>query len=168
VIEQLRDLTEEVDVYCADGGELLTPPTPPDLLAFRRWLFDQVIGQLRGADPVPWEPPDLPPGDPDRTAGSPAGPPAVVRVTGDLDLANAGRVRDEIYAVHAEHDGDVRVDLREVPFIDSVGISLLVAAHKRFRLDGRALVIVVPDHLRRNFEITGLSALFDIAPAEDG
>jgi anti-anti-sigma factor len=167
-IEQLRDLMDEVDVYCAQGGELLTPPTPPDLLAFRVWLFGQVIGQMRGATPVPW--------DPRATAAAaapppPAPPPAsvsagVLRPGGDLDLVNAGRLREEIYAEHTARPGDLRIDLTDVPFIDSVGMSVLVAAHKRFQRDGRALEIVVPAHLRPNFEITGLIAFLDVVPSE--
>jgi anti-anti-sigma factor len=171
-IEQLRDLMDEVDAYCEQGGELLTPPTPPDLLAFRQWLFDQVIGQLRGAAPVPWEPRPLA-HDAAPVAGASPGAGAdgsdamaVLRPSGDLDLANAGKVREEIYAVHTERSGDLRIDLTDVRFIDSVGISVLVAAHRRFQADGRALEIVVPAHLRSNFEITGLTAYFDIVPGE--
>jgi anti-anti-sigma factor len=165
-IEQLRDLMDEVDAYCARGAELLTPPTPPDLLAFRVWLFGQVIGQLRGATPVPWDPRAT-------DAAAPAPPPsstsasaAVLRPAGDLDLVNAGRLREEIYTEHTARTGDLRIDLSDVPFIDSVGMSVLVAAHKRFQRDGRALEIVVPAHLRPNFEITGLVAFLDIVPAE--
>jgi len=165
-IEQLRDLMDEVDAYCAQGAELLTPRTPPDLLAFRVWLFGQVIGQLRGATPVPWD-------QRATDAAAPAPPPsstsasaAVLRPAGDLDLVNAGRLREEIYTEHTARTGDLRIDLSDVPFIDSVGMSVLVAAHKRFQRDGRALEIVVPAHLRPNFEITGLVAFLDIVPAE--
>jgi anti-anti-sigma factor len=166
-IEQLRDLMDEVDAYCAQGGELLTPPTPPDLLAFRVWLFDQVIGQLRGATAVPWGP--LVAGAATmRSAPPPSASvaPAVLRPGGDLDLVNAGRLREEVYTEHAARTGDLRIDLTDVPFIDSVGMSVLVAAHKRFQRDGRALEVVVPAHLRPNFEITGLTAFLDIVPAE--
>ena len=168
-IEQLRDLMDEVDAYCAQGAELLTPPTPPDLLAFRVWLFEQVIGQLRGATPVLWDPlvtggAAAPPAPPSSSVAAAAG--AVLRPVGDLDLVNAGRLREEIYTEHAARTGDLRIDLTDVPFIDSVGMSVLVAAHKRFQRDGRGLEIVVPAHLRPNFEITGLIAFLDIVPAE--
>lgn len=35
-------------------GESLTPPTQPEIQAFRRWLCRQVTSQAAGADPVPW------------------------------------------------------------------------------------------------------------------
>jgi anti-anti-sigma factor len=165
-IEQLRDLMDEVDAYCAQGAELLTPPTPPDLLAFRVWLFGQVIGQLRGATPVPWDPRATDPAGPAPPPLSTSASAAVLRPAGDLDLVNAGRLREEIYTEHTARTGDLRIDLSDVPFIDSVGMSVLVAAHKRFQRDGRALEIVVPAHLRPNFEITGLVAFLDIVPAE--
>jgi anti-anti-sigma factor len=166
-IEELRDLMDEVDAYCAEGGELLTPPTPPDLLTFRAWLLGQVIDQLRGGEPVPWKPAAAAgAAEPSGTPRPSSEAPAVLRLTGDLDLAGAGLVREEIYAAHAEHTGNLRVDLSEVPFIDSVGISVLVTAHKRFARDGRALEIVVPARLQPNFEITGLTAFLDIVPGE--
>jgi anti-sigma B factor antagonist len=93
---------------------------------------------------------------------------AVVRPSGDFDLASAAEVREAIYAVQADRTDDLRVDLTDVSFIDSVGISVLVAAHKRFSRDGRALELVVPPHLRPNFEITGLTAFFRIVPADPG
>jgi len=164
-IEQLRDLTDEVDAFCADGGELMTPPTPPDLLAFRRWLFDQVISQLRGATPVAWVPSMAGPTDaPDEVSRPDGG--AVVRPSGDFDLASAAEVREAIYAVQAARTEDLRVDLTDVTFIDSVGISVLVTAHKRFARDGRTLELVVPPRLRPNFEITGLTAFFRIVAAD--
>ena len=167
-IEQLRDLMNEVDAYCAEGGELLTPPTPPDLLAFRTWLFEQVIAQLRGAAPVAWAPPDPASISEVPVAASPPDAGAVIRPSGDFDLAHAAQVREAIYAVHADRTGDLRIDLTDVAFIDSVGMSVLVAAHKRLRRDGRGLEVVVPAHLRRNFEITGLTEFLDIVPGETG
>jgi len=129
-------------------------------------LLGQVIGQLRGADPVAWAPPGEVTGPEAPDTVSPLDARVVLRPSGDLDLARAGQVREEIYAVHAERTGALRVDLSDVRFIDSVGISVLVAAYKRFHRDGRTLEIVVPAHLRPNFEITGLTSFFDIVPAE--
>lgn len=51
--EQLGALWDEVDDFCRDG-DLLTLETPPDILAFRHWFFDQFISQIEGADPTPW------------------------------------------------------------------------------------------------------------------
>jgi PAS domain S-box-containing protein len=38
----------------ADRGDLLTPPTQPEIRAFRRWLCRQVAEQTRGGPATPW------------------------------------------------------------------------------------------------------------------
>jgi hypothetical protein len=53
-VERLRQLQAEVDGYCRQVGYLLTLETPPDVLAYRTWLFDEFTGQLAGHPPRPW------------------------------------------------------------------------------------------------------------------
>jgi anti-anti-sigma factor len=168
-VEELRDLMDEVDVYCAEGGELLTPPMPPELAAFRRWLLDQVIGQLRGGSPSPWTAaaPSLAAEEQPAALASSIevvhdGSTVILQPTGDLDLVSAGRIREAIYTVHSEHEGSLCIDLARVNFVDSVGLSVLVGAHKRFERDHRTLEIIVPEHLRANFEISGLTGVLNV------
>jgi hypothetical protein len=53
-VERLRGLQAEVDEYCRHGGYLLTLETPPDVLAYRTWLFDEFTGQIAGRPPRRW------------------------------------------------------------------------------------------------------------------
>ena len=47
-------LFEEGDEYCR-SGHLLTPPSPPEVVEFRRWLVGELIRQIRdGATPTPF------------------------------------------------------------------------------------------------------------------
>ena len=47
-------LFEEGDEYCRQG-QLLTPPSPPEVVEFRRWLVGELIRQIRdGATPTPF------------------------------------------------------------------------------------------------------------------
>lgn len=47
-------LFEEGDDYCRQG-HLLTPPSPPEVAEFRRWLVGELIRQIRdGATPTPF------------------------------------------------------------------------------------------------------------------
>jgi anti-anti-sigma factor len=172
-IEELRDLLDEVDSYCEQGGDLLTRPTPTELLRFRRWLFDQIIGQLRGQTPVAWTPPAAGRGDAVERAASVDdvgarrdGSTVTLEPSGDLDLATAGRVREAIHIVQSESDDDLRIDLSRVDFIDSVGFSVLIAAHQRFERDHRRLEITVPERLRASFRMLGLIDVLHITPAE--
>ncbi|MFC5379921.1 hypothetical protein [Aquipuribacter nitratireducens] len=53
-VERLRALQAEVDAYCRQGRYLLTLETPPDVLAYRMWLFDEFTGQIAGRPPRRW------------------------------------------------------------------------------------------------------------------
>lgn len=57
VLARAREMQDEVDEYCRRGDYLLTLETPPDVLAYRRWVFDQFIGQVAGRPPERWRPP---------------------------------------------------------------------------------------------------------------
>jgi len=48
----LDDILDEADEYCRAGKHLLTLPTPPDLVRYRRWFLDQFVDQVVGARPV--------------------------------------------------------------------------------------------------------------------
>jgi anti-anti-sigma factor len=65
-----------------------------------------------------------------------------VRLRGALDLAYAYRFDDELR--HAERDASsiLVIDLRELDFVDSAGMSRILAARRRARRAGRRLVLV--------------------------
>jgi anti-sigma B factor antagonist len=65
-----------------------------------------------------------------------------VRLRGALDLAYAYRFDDELR--HAERDAfsTLVIDLRELDFVDSAGMSRILAARRRARRTGRRLVLV--------------------------
>src|SRR3954470_17644988 len=65
-----------------------------------------------------------------------------LRLRGALDLAYAYRFDDELR--HAERDASscLVLDLRELDFVDSAGISRILAARRRARRTGRRLVLV--------------------------
>jgi anti-anti-sigma factor len=50
---------------------------------------------------------------------------------GELDLANAATVEAELEAALADEEAEVIVDMRQLEFIDSTGIALLVATLSR-------------------------------------
>jgi anti-anti-sigma factor len=68
---------------------------------------------------------------------------AVVVPRGELDLATAPRL-DEVVHAHLGAGHDVVVDLRELDFMDSTGLRVLVAAHARARTDGTRFAITRP------------------------
>jgi anti-anti-sigma factor len=97
---------------------------------------------------------------------------AVVALTGELDVAGAALLEHELSRVAADHDAKGLVlDLRELDFMDSTGLRLVVLADDRARAEGRHLTLVrgKPD-VQRVFEITRMTDRLDFvdSPAEAG
>lgn len=164
-LRELNAMLDAADEFCREGGRLLTQVTPPDLLGFRHWFLGEVLSQLEGNDPRRWEV--------ERAAGETERPGATgtrsaddalgdgdVRVEfgEDLDLSTAGVLHDLIVTARGDvsASGTLVVDLREVGFMDSVGISLLVSAHRRVTEEGTRVRLILPSRLRRLLEISGL------------
>jgi anti-sigma B factor antagonist len=56
---------------------------------------------------------------------------AVIRVSGELDLASSPALEEELERVANSDVALVIVDLRDLEFMDSTGLSVLVRAHQR-------------------------------------
>jgi anti-sigma B factor antagonist len=86
----------------------------------------------------------------------------VVSVSGALDLTIAERL-DQAIREAEEDGGAIVVDLREVDFLDSTGLSVLLQARTRQRRDGgQRLSIVGSKHesVTRLLELTVTDELF--------
>jgi anti-sigma B factor antagonist len=97
----------------------------------------------------------------------------VVSVSGELDIATAGRLRDELGRTSERSARRVIVDLVGVTFIDSVALGVLTEEARRLRASGGSCIVVSQDpRILRVFEITGLDRIFRIerslAEAVDG
>ncbi len=70
--------------------------------------------------------------------------PGVVHVTvrGELDLVHAVAFDRRLLDVEADRPELLVVDLREVTFVDSVGLAQLISAHRRAQRDRRRVVWV--------------------------
>ena len=78
-----------------------------------------------------------------------------IEIAGDLDIATAPKLRACLREFTGEH---VTLDFSDVTFLDSTGISVLVAAHKKTFLSGGSIVLHgVQPAQRRLMEITGLT-----------
>lgn len=81
----------------------------------------------------------------------------ILSLSGELDIAVVGRL-DQGLAPLEEHRPAVLVlDLRELSFMDSSGLRLVLEADMRARRDGRRLVVVRgPDAVHRVFTVATL------------
>jgi anti-anti-sigma factor len=83
---------------------------------------------------------------------------ARLAVNGEVDMATAGRLRDELlHALAALHPRCLEIDLAEVTFLDCSGITVLVVAGKAAARAGCQMMIVDPQPVvRRVLTLTGL------------
>jgi anti-sigma B factor antagonist len=86
---------------------------------------------------------------------------AVLTVAGEVDVATAPRLRQQLVETASSGQDTLVVDLTEVEFLDSTGLGVLVSGLKRFRTLGGDLVIVCTrPRILKVFEITGLTTVF--------
>jgi anti-sigma B factor antagonist len=99
---------------------------------------------------------------PFRLTVSGSGDRAVVSLEGELDLATAPQLREQLVTL-AEADSVIVVDLTNLAFIDSTGLSVLVMGLNRSRAAGGSIVLRNPSQsVMRILEITGLVSVFGI------
>lgn len=85
----------------------------------------------------------------------------VLRVGGEIDVATAPRLREQLIAMVNEQRYQLIVDLSDVDFIDSTGLGVLIGALKRVRShDGDLQLICGDPRIVKVFEITGLDQIF--------
>lgn len=86
-------------------------------------------------------------------------------LAGELDLANAGTVEAELETALAVGEGEIVVDMRELEFIDSTGIALLVATLGRDDAERPRVRFVPSDSVAVNrvLDLTGLSGRLPLA-----
>jgi anti-sigma B factor antagonist len=79
-------------------------------------------------------------------------------LSGELDLANTETLAGELEKAEEGGAGVIVLDMTELEFIDSTGIALLVAAHRRLNGDGDCFRLVGSEGraVRRVMALTGL------------
>ena len=109
-----------------------------------------------------------------------SGPVPVARISGEIDLANGPRLRDDILAVAVADVQGLVVDLTAVSYLDSSGVKVLFQLARDLRQHDQALLVTVPvcSPLRRVLKITrfhevapicdDLDAAFDLVPRRPG
>jgi anti-sigma B factor antagonist len=90
---------------------------------------------------------------------------ALVILAGEIDVSTVG----QLYPILAElaRGGVCHVSLNvaEVTFIDSTGLSLLISEHKRAEsMNGELIIFSPSDQMRRLFEITALDGVLNVRP----
>lgn len=86
--------------------------------------------------------------------------PRVVQVHGEIDLATAGRLRDQLTEILHRHTPRIILDLSAVTFCDSSGLAAMLGTARRAQLLDGELVLASPTpHLRKILRLTGLDTI---------
>ncbi|HLN76720.1 MAG TPA: STAS domain-containing protein [Nocardioidaceae bacterium] len=90
----------------------------------------------------------------------------VLTVTGEIDLATAPEL-SEVARDLLDVASHVVIDLDQVSFIDSTGLSVLVATYRRITSQGGSMILVCNSApVMRVMEMTGLSRVFTFRTAD--
>ena len=91
----------------------------------------------------------------------------VVTVAGEIDIATAARLREQLFEL-AAGGRPLVADLDQVRFIDSAGLAALVGAAKRAAAHGGSLhVVCARPQIRKLFRLTGLDSRIPLAHSLD-
>ncbi len=93
---------------------------------------------------------------------------AVVSARGEIDLSSSPELRSALHEEEARA-GTVVLDLREVTFMDSSGLGVIVGQHKRAREDGFRFKVAVArgTEVERILELSGLVSVLDLTDAPE-
>jgi anti-sigma B factor antagonist len=90
----------------------------------------------------------------------------VISVSGELDLASSPALEEELERVAKSDATVIVVDLAELEFMDSTGLSVLVRAHQRAQDSGRRLGLVNgSQQVQRLLALTGVADRLTLADA---
>jgi len=93
---------------------------------------------------------------------------AVVTVSGELDLDSAEQLSEVLLSPEAQA-ATVILDLRKVTFIDSSGLSVVVAEHQRASAADSRFAVAVggAPAVQRLFDLSGLTGAITLIPDPD-
>ncbi|HEV2087482.1 MAG TPA: STAS domain-containing protein [Cryptosporangiaceae bacterium] len=88
---------------------------------------------------------------------------ALVTVAGEVDVTTGTQLREPLHKLAGQRRHHHVVDLREVTFLDSTGLGILVFHHKQMRERGGSLrVVCAPGLVARVFRLTGVDRVVPV------
>ncbi|MFC5404719.1 STAS domain-containing protein [Cohnella soli] len=82
----------------------------------------------------------------------------ILHLIGELDLSVVQQLRDTLEPVISRTDKDLVLNLKQLTYIDSTGIGIIVSILKlRVGLNAPFFVIETPPGIKRLFDLTGIT-----------
>lgn len=92
----------------------------------------------------------------------------VLRVSGELDIYTASRLKEAVLAALNGGAASLAIDLTAVQFLDSTGLQVLMSAKKRTaERGGDVYLIGISGQIRRVFTLLSLERIFKISREAD-
>lgn len=84
-----------------------------------------------------------------------------------LDTSIAPELKSEFVTLQAEGFKHVIMNLKNVKYSDSSGLSALLVGNRLFREDGNFILCEVQDHVSKLINISQLDKVMDIVPSQE-
>lgn len=92
----------------------------------------------------------------------------ILALSGRLDASTTPALESALSALAQAKEPLVLVDCRELEYISSAGLRVLLAAAKTFRKDnGKIALCTLSASVKQVFEISGFTSIFDIYATRD-
>lgn len=96
---------------------------------------------------------------------------SIVKITGEIDISNAFDVKKFIHEnILNKGEKYCILDFKNLSYIDSSGLGIIVGLHKTFKLQGGEIVLVnLNENIRKLFELTNLDRILNVkSTVEEG
>ncbi len=86
-----------------------------------------------------------------------------VNITGEIDIYTAQILREKLYTIADANKKDLKIECRELNYIDSTGLGIFVGVLKKTKSYGKSIHLIgLKENIKKLFLITGLDKLFII------
>ncbi len=86
-----------------------------------------------------------------------------IYVSGEVDIYTSQGLKERLYSIVDSTQANLRIDCKELNYIDSTGLGIFVGALKKAKqLDKKIYITNLKDNIKKLFIITGLDKVFII------
>jgi anti-sigma B factor antagonist len=84
-----------------------------------------------------------------------------VNLIGEVDIYTSQKLKEKLYAIVDSLNMDLRIDCKDLNYIDSTGLGIFVGTLKKAKLNDKKIYITnLKENIKKLFLITGLDKLF--------
>lgn len=86
-----------------------------------------------------------------------------IQPVGEVDIYTSPELKNKIYELIDEKKSDILIDGKDLTYIDSTGLGILMGVYKKLRENDLNIAVVnLKPNIYKLFDITGLNKIFNI------